>query len=79
MGCIELRNITFSGTIGKDIDFQKSTKLTKASIESIINALSSTASGVTVTFSQIAVNNAFSTDEWNALIATKPNWTISLV
>ena len=78
--CTNLENIIIEGVIGKNgFNIQHSTKLSKASIESIINALSITTSGLTVTLSKTAVNNAFTTDEWNTLIATKSNWTISLV
>lgn len=78
--CNLLVNLNVIGTIAKNgIDMHWSTKLSKASITSIINALSPTTSGLTVTLSQTAVNNAFTTEEWNALIATKTNWTISLV
>jgi hypothetical protein len=34
---------------------------------------------MSVTFSKKAKEAAFTADEWEALIATKPNWTISLV
>lgn len=75
-----LENVVFEGTIGQNgLSFQWSTRLSKASITSIINALSTTTSGLAVTLSQTAVNNAFTSDEWSALIATKQNWTISLV
>lgn len=77
--CYELVNLKVEGIIGHDFIVRYSTKLSKASIESVINALSTTTSGLTVTLSQTAVNNAFTTDEWNALINTKTNWTISLV
>jgi hypothetical protein len=60
-------------------DLKWASKLTKASIESIINALSSTTSGLSITLSQTAKNNAFTTSEWESLVATKNNWTISLV
>lgn len=76
--CTALENIVFEGVIPKNITFQWSTLLSKASIISIINALSTTATGQTATFSQTAVNNAFSTEEWDALIATRSNWTIAL-
>ena len=87
--CTSLENITITGVIAQSgFDVRSSTKLTKASIESIINALSTTTSGLSITLSQTAVNNAFETtegaadgstsDEWTALIATKPNWTINL-
>jgi hypothetical protein len=74
--CEELKNITMSGTIGNDIDFKDCPKLSRASIENIIGVLSDTAEGKTATFSLEAVNNAFTDDEWNTLVATKPNWTI---
>ena len=87
--CYALENVTFSGVIGKDINFQWSSRLTADSIASIVNALSDTASGRTATFSAAAVNNAFETGEgaadgaasaeWESLLATKSNWTISLV
>lgn len=77
--CSRLENLIIEGTIGQNgFDISGSPKLSKASITSIINALSTTTSGLTVTLSQTAVNNAFTTDEWNTLIATKSNWTISL-
>ena len=81
--CANLKNIVFEGVIGQAINFQWSTLLSHDSIVSVINALSTTASGQTATFSKTAVNNAFTGgsdgSEWQALIATKPNWTISLV
>lgn len=78
-GCTKLKNITFEGVIGKSIDLKQSTNLTKESIENIVGCLSTTSSGQTLTLSQTAVDNAFTTDEWNTLIANKTNWTISLV
>ena len=88
--CESLENIVVEGVIGQDgLNLQWSTKLTHDSLMSIIEHLSSTASGKTATFSKIAVNNAFETsegladgstsEEWLNLIATKNNWTISLV
>jgi hypothetical protein len=76
--CNVLANITFEGVIGQSIDFQYS-PLTKASITNVIEHLSSTASGQTCTFKKTAKEAAFTADEWSALIATKTNWTISLV
>lgn len=78
--CKSLSSLTVEGVIGTNgLTLQYSSKLSKASIENIIACLSTTTSGLSVTFSQTAVNNAFTTDEWNTLIATKSNWTISLV
>lgn len=77
-----LENITFEGSIGgSDIDFQWSTKLTKASILSIVNALSVNVTGRTLTLSQTAVDNAFggsTSAEWLALVANRSNWSILL-
>ena len=78
-GAYALEDIEFvPETIKISIDFYWCTKLSKASIESIINGLSADTSGLTVTISKTAVNNAFTDEEWATLIATKPNWTISL-
>lgn len=75
--CNKLKNIVIEGVIKNSIDIHWS-PLTKASITSIINALSATTTGRTVTISQTAKNNAFTAEEWAALVATKPNWTIAL-
>lgn len=88
--CHKLKNLTIGNKITKKgFDVQHATELSKDSIISIINALSDTTTALTVTLSKTAVNNAFETaegnadgstsEEWAALIATKQNWTISLV
>ena len=77
-----LTNITFEGNIGNNISFQWQDKLTRASIESVINHLSTTASGKTATFSRTSVTNAFGSttaSAWTTLVNSKSNWTISLV
>lgn len=75
-----LKNITFDGEINRNgLNLQWSTKLSKASIESIVSALSATTSSLTVTLSKAAKEAAFTAEEWATLIATKSNWTISLV
>ena len=84
-----LVSMPIEGTIGQTgFGVNWSTKLNKPSITSIINALSTTTSGLTVTLSATAVNNAFETSEgaadgstsaeWLALVATRSNWTIAL-
>ena len=70
-------------------DLHWATALTKASITSVINALSTTTSGKTLTLSKAAVNKAFETSAgagdgeastaWISLEQSRPNWTISLV
>ena len=76
--CYDLVNLIIEGEIGTNFIIRFSTKLSKASITSIVNALSDNVSGKTVTFSKTAKESAFTTDEWASLIATKPNWTFSL-
>lgn len=81
--CGALTNLVVIGTIqNNNFNLQYSTALTKASIASVIDALSSTTSGLAITLSKTAVNNAFGgteSQEWLELIAPKKNWTISLV
>lgn len=55
-----LEEIEFNGTIPVNISIKDSSKLSTASIKSIINALSDTAVGKTLTLSKTAVENAFS-------------------
>lgn len=85
-----LENLTIEGVIGQNgFSVGNSPLLTKASIISIINALSDTTTALTVTLSKTAVDKAFETSpqasdgsqsaEWTALEGTKSNWTISLV
>lgn len=66
----------------------QSYKLTRRSIENVFAVLSDTVSGQSMSFNLTAVNKAFETSQgaadgstsaaWTALVATKPNWTISL-
>ena len=87
-GATALKNITVEGPIAYSISF-KDCPLSKESILSVFNALSDTITGMTLTLKLLAVNTAFETsegaadgstsEEWNTLIATKSNWTISLV
>jgi hypothetical protein len=77
-GCSSLKNLTIEGVIGSSINFRWS-PLSKESITSVINALSSSVTGQTATFKKSAKEAAFTADEWAELIATKTNWTFSLV
>ena len=85
----QLRHIIFDGVLAATgMDLKNSTLLDKESIISLINILSTTTSGLTVTLSLTAVNKAFETSEgandgsnsteWQTLIGTKTNWTINL-
>lgn len=88
-GCSSLIDITIEGIIGKQFNIHHCPKLSKKSIESIINALSETANGLTVQFSQAAVQNAFGisditeestwTNEYRTLRNSKSNWTIAYI
>ena len=83
------RFIILEGVIGANCYFNTCTALDKTSITSIINALSNTTNGLSLSLSKTAVDSAFEevydrgdgswTTEWSNLVATKPNWTISLV
>ncbi len=76
-----LEEIRFEGAIGGSMTVGHATKLSKASIENIVSCLSDTTSGKTLTLSKTAVNTIYgdtSNAEWLTLIATKPNWTISI-
>lgn len=79
-GCSALKDIVIEGEILNTVTFQNSSKLTKDSIISIVSSLGEGVTGKTLTLSNTAVTNAFGStdsDEWKALRATKPNWTIS--
>lgn len=87
-GCTALEHITIEGEIGADINFGLS-PLSAASITSVITHLSDTTTGKAASFSLSVVNAAFETEQgaadgstsqaWLDLVATKSNWTISLV
>lgn len=76
--CISLQNIIVDGIIGASIGFPHS-PLTRESITNVIEHLSETATGKTVTFKKSAKEAAFTEDEWAELTSTKPNWTFSLL
>lgn len=75
---VALTDIEIEGVIGNSIDLSYS-PLNRASIESVMNALSHTTTEQSISFNKNAVNAVFTTDEWNALVATKSNWTITLI
>lgn len=88
--CTKLEELIVEGVIGQEgFNISDSTLLNKTSIISIINALSSTTTNLTVILSKVAVNNAFETSEgladgtsspeWNELTDSKSNWIIKLV
>lgn len=84
-----LESVIFEGVIPQSINMRWCTKLDRNSHISAVNALAVTAQNKTATFSKIAVNKAFETNEganngstsqeWLNLIANKTNWLIALV
>lgn len=75
--CTALKDLTIEGTVASAMDLHWS-PLSGTSIQSVMNALSDTVTGATVTFKQTAVEAAFTDAEWEALVSTKPNWTVVL-
>lgn len=86
--CERLKDIRFEGELVSNLRFV-SGALTKESIKSVFNVMSTTTSGLTFSLFKSAVNREFETSEgardgitsseWLNLIATRNNWTISLV
>jgi hypothetical protein len=79
--CIELEEIAIDGTIGQNgFDIHWSTKLSAESLASIINALSTTTTGLTITLPTTAQANyeaVYGSGSWNVLVATRSNWSIA--
>jgi hypothetical protein len=78
--CTSLKNISIGGKIGKSIDFHWS-RLTRASVESIVTALSDTASGQTVTFNNAWIEQMDDGSWWGGQYAkaTAKGWSVSLI
>lgn len=81
-GCKALKNVTIEGTIGRSLSMRDCENLSLDSILSIINALSSTTSGLTLTLNGNAVMTALNigewpdgTAEWLAITEDKQNWS----
>ena len=83
-----LVNITIEGKLGASVRCVAK-GMTKKSIQSFISSLYEESVGKTLTLSKVAVDREFETaaglddgtssTEWDEIINTKPNWTISLV
>ena len=90
-GSTEIYHIGFEGVLAKNgLDISSCKSLDKESITKLINILSSNTSGLTVTLSKIAINNAFGIDidnettypegsEYYNLRNSKSNWTFNYV
>ena len=76
--CNKLYDLKITGVIGQTVNLKWSKNLSKQSVINVINALSSSASGMSLTLSQ-EVKWWFNNTDWNNLINKKKNWTISLV
>ena len=88
--CYALEEVRFEGIIGQNgLNFQWSTKLSKASWQSIIGCLSTTTSGLSITGSLDSIKKAFETNtgandgdistEWLELETSRSNWKINLL
>lgn len=81
VGCGELVHLTIVGTIGQNgFGIQWCTKLSADSLKSIINALSTTTTGLTITLPTTAQSNyeaVYGAGSWATLVATRSNWTIA--
>lgn len=76
----QLKEIRISGEIAQDgLSFADCGLLSRESLDSVIQALSGTTTGLTVSFNKAAVNAAYTTDDWNALVDQKSNWTFTLL
>jgi len=79
--CTGLEEIEIEGVIGNNINISSS-PLDAKSIVSVVEALSANAQGKSVSLSMAAVNAANWTEteyeSWDALVATKTNWTFTL-
>jgi hypothetical protein len=87
--CSALKNIVLEGVIVNNIDFQWSAELSRASIENIIEHLSTETTGLKLTLSKAAVDKAYETSEgandgsdnsvwFDDKLSYRPNWSISL-
>lgn len=80
-GCANLKNIVFEGTIATGtLSLSSCIKLTAQSLASVINALSGTTSGLSVTLPAHAKDTydaAYGSGAWETLVATKSNWEIT--
>ena len=79
VNCGALTNITIEGEIATNVDLRFSPLLSQDSITSILDALSKTATGQTITLSKTAVENAFDTTTWKSITDGLPNWTFTLI
>ena len=76
--CPNLEEIRFEGVIGNSLDLHWSTKLSMSSLASIVNALSKTASGQSITLPTTArqtYDDATVAGRWDELVAEYPNWS----
>lgn len=79
--CKSLEKVIMGGTIGQNgFDIHWSTKLTADSLKSIIQTLSTTTTGLTITLPTTAQSNyeaGYGSGSWATLTATRSNWTIA--
>ena len=76
--CASLTEIRIGGKISNSLDIHWS-PLSKDSVEDIVNALSDSATGKTITFNKTQIETLDGNSTWWAdLTVPKPNWTFAL-
>lgn len=80
-GTSALEELRLEGTLACNMDLHWSRKLSADSIINVVGTLSGTASGLTLTLPSEAEQtvDAKRSGLWAELIASKPNWTVSLI
>ena len=77
--CYALEEIRFAGTIGNDIDFSSCKNLSIESLVNIVEHLSTTTTGKTITFSGECITKYYvSATDFSALTYGHENWTFAL-
>lgn len=79
--CTKLKELNLSGVIDiNGFDIHWSTSLTADSLKSIIEALSTSTTGLTITLPSTAQANyeaVYGSGSWSTLVAARSNWTIA--
>ena len=77
--CRELVTLIIHGKFDKSLDLSLCTKLSKASIDNVLDSLSSVSNSETITFSKTAADKAYSATEWETLKSAHTNWVFKFV
>ena len=72
-------DIKFKSNVLYNIIAIKTGKSQRESVMEEINNLPDESDGTTLQYNSVKINESFTTAEWESLIATKPNWSFSLI